>query len=129
MPFHVRRLGDLAAAARVDRHDVMIGESAGHEDQPFVVDQRRDELLGGSVEHPKLLAGVRVITGDALAAGEHHLRAAVDLADDRRAVAARLVLARRLPDRLARRPLQSGQVRLPVVIAVDDQQVFEHDRA
>jgi hypothetical protein len=64
-------------------------------------DERGDKLLGGAVDDPQQLAGARIVAGDAHRAGEHHLRATANVANERHAVAARVIRPLDAPQLLA----------------------------
>ena len=115
--------GDIAAPVGPDGEDMALGITAGDKDVFAVVHHRGHKLFGGAVNDPMAFAGGRVMAGDGFTAAENHLVAAVNGANERRAVAACLVFARRLPAQLASGAVQCGNVRLAIVIAIHNHQI------
>ena len=121
--------GDIAAPVGPDGEDMALGITAGDKDVFAVVHHRGHKLFGGAVNDPMAFAGGRVMAGDGFTAAENHLVAPVDGANERRAVAACLVFARRLPAQLAGGAVQRGDVRLAIVIAIHNHEVPIQHRA
>jgi hypothetical protein len=124
-------IGDVASTVGLDGEEVVLGEAAGHVEKAglFAIDDGGDELLGGAVHDPEELAGAGIVTGDAHGAGEDHLRAATDVANEGDAVAAGFVGAVDAPEFLAVGAGESDDVAVAVVVAVDDDFVFKDDGA
>ena len=124
-------LGDVAEAVWADGQDVVFWEAAGHEEEVgfFVVNEGGDELFGGAVDDPDEAACAGIITGDAFAAGEDHLWAVGELADEGDAVAAGLVRPLDAPEFVAIGARKGDDVAGAVVVAIDDDFVFKEDGA
>lgn len=122
-------VADFAPSVGLDGQDVPSGKAGGDEDVFAVVDGRGHELLGGPVHDPVPAAVGRVVAGHAEAAAEDHLHTAVDLADQRRAIAAGVVRPGRFPDGFARGAIERHQVAVAVVVAVEDEEIFVNQGA
>ena len=122
-------LCDVARASRVYELDVPVGEAASHKEQVAVIDERSDVLLCRAVDDPVLPARIGVVTCDALASGEDQLVSAVDLADNRSAVAAGIVGARSFPDCFSGFLIERDDVCGAVVVSVQNYFVLEENRA
>jgi len=121
-------MGDVARAIWTDRLHEMIRVAAGHEEQVPVVHERRNELLGGAVDDPVLNAAIGVIACHALAAGQYHLVASVDLANNRRTVAPGLVGPLILPEGLPSTAVECDKIPWAVMVTIDDQLIAPQDR-
>src|SRR5262249_36863739 len=91
-------------------------------------DQRRDILLGRTVDDPVQLAGVRVVAGDTQAAGEDELFLAGRIHDDRGAVRSDAIGPVGPPAFFAGLLVQGDEIRLSVLVAVEDEHVLVKDR-
>src|ERR1043166_531389 len=122
--------GDVAVAVRFNGENMVVGKAAGHEQQVgiFVVDDGRHELFGGSIDHPMKLAVVGIVTGDTFVSGEDHLGPAVELANQRDAIAAGMIFAGSLPNGTAVLSIQGNDVGIAIVVPVHDHKVFVENR-
>ena len=93
-----------------------------------VIHEGCHELLGGSAHGPHLFARARIVAGNRLGTGEHHLRASLDFTDDRRDITPRVIRPRNLPHLLARFFVQRHEIRFAIMIAVDNEQVLINNR-
>ena len=128
VPVHMR-LRDIAGPRGADRHHVVRGKSGRHEEIGPVEHGRRHKLLRGTVDRPVAFAVGWIKADNAAAARDDHLGSAVNRADNRRHVAAGFVFARHLPHRLTGLGVERHQVRIAIVVTVDDHQVLVQDRA
>ena len=103
---------------------VVVGKSGCHEEQVAIENHRGDELLRRAVDLPMLFSIVRIVTDDAFAARHHHLSTAGNFANDRRHIAARLVLAIYFPERFPGLTIERNEVGIAVVVSVNDDGVF-----
>ena len=117
---HDVRLGDVAGTVGTNGLHEALGESAGHEEEVAVVYERGDVLLGRAVADPVLLSGVGIVTGDAKTTRKDQLIAPLYGSQQRGTVAACVVGAIRLPDRLAGYLVEGDKITGPVVVAVYD---------
>lgn len=123
------RVGDVAPAAGPYCEGVPLRVAAGRKDVFSIVNHRRNKLLSRAIDNPVALAIARIVTGDTKASGEDHLSAAVDLADDRRDVAAGFVFAPDSPTFPAGLAIERDEIGVAIVVAVEDHQVFKKHRA
>ncbi len=65
-----------------------------------------------------------IVAGDVFAAGHDHLRSTSNCSNDRRHVAARLVLAIDFPIRLAGLAIQRNNIRVAIVVSVDNDRIL-----
>ena len=63
-----------------------------------------------------------------MASGNNHLCFSIEFTNKRRAVAANPVFAGRLPDGLSRPAIERHDVRLSIMVAINNHGVFKHDR-
>lgn len=122
-------VGDITAAGGINGHHVEGRKAAGHVDVFPVVNRGGDVLIGGAVDDPVLFAGIGIVGGDAFAPGNDQLVSAFNSADDGCAVAAGFVGTRCFPNRLAGLFVETDEVGVAVVIAIDDDFVFPKNRA
>ena len=95
---------------------------------PLVVHQRGDKLFGRPLDHPITRAISGIVTGHAFVAGQDHLSAAAQLANDRHAIASGVVFAHRLPKRDSISATQCHNIGITIVIAIDNDLVSEQHR-
>ena len=122
-------VGDVALAAGPYCEGVPLRVAAGRKDVFSIVNHRRNKLLSRAIDNPVALAVARIVTGNTKAAGEDHLSDAVDLADDRRDVAAGFVFAPGSPTFPAGLAIERDEIGVAIVVSVEDHQIFKKHRA
>src|SRR5262249_17399762 len=123
MPGNVR-IGDIATAVGANAKDMKGRKTGGHEKQLVVIDHGGNELFRRPLDTPVASAIVRVEADDFFAARENHLRSAANFANDWCDVTAGLIAARRSPNGLPRLFVEGHDIRIAIVIAVDDDEVL-----
>ena len=103
--------------------------AACHKDMFPVVNHGGDKLFRGTIEDPMAFASAWVVTRHTEAAGENHLGAIAYLTNNGRDITTGLVLSHGAPALFAGLRVECDEVGIAVVIAVDDDQVFEQDWA
>ena len=91
------------------------------------VDWRGYKLFGRPIDHPMTGPISRIVAGHEFVSGKHHLPPAIEVADDRRAIAASMILAGRFPEGSSIGPGKGDQIRVAVVIAIQDHLVFKEN--
>src|ERR1043166_9410990 len=118
------RLRDIAFAVGLDPEHMILRESARDEEDALRIDHARDEVAGRAVDDPHLLAGPRIVRCHATTAAQDELRSPARLEDDGRDVRAFAIGAVGPPALLPRRLIERDDVRLGVLVSVEDDEVL-----
>src|SRR5213594_3010855 len=93
-------LRHVARAVGANGQDMMVRKAAGdeHQSATLAIHRRSNKLVGWAIDYPMAPSRIWIIAGDAFVPRQNHLRSASDVADERRAIAACVILAWRLPE-------------------------------
>ncbi len=115
----------VSGSVRIDRENVLLRITTCHKDILSIVDHGGDELFGWPVDDLMAFAGSWIVTRHTETAGEDHLGAVTDLADDGGDITTGLVFPHRAPTYVAGFALERHNISLAVVIPVDDNKIFK----
>src|SRR5579875_230246 len=130
VPADVLAVGDVALAFRTDAHQVKLWVAGRQKQHIIEENEAGDVLLGRAVEDPQQFAGIGVVAGDAFAAAEdklRHIRLVLGVDQNGRAVGTGAVGPIDAPALGAGFFVQSDDVGLGVLIAIEDDKVFVQD--
>jgi len=121
------RARHVPGSVRIDCDNVELWKSTGDKQKigAGIVNRRRDELFRRTIHYPMTSASIRIVTRHGFVTRKNHLRFSREIADQRHAITARVILTRDFPKDLPVSPAQSHNVRIAIVIPVDDHLVFE----
>ncbi len=111
-----------------NRNHVVRGKAACGKEQVAIKHHRGNELFRGAFDVPNAFASRWIKAGHAEAAREHQLVAPINLPDQWRAVASRLVPPGSLPNFCTRELVQRHEIGIPIMVAIEDHGIVIEER-